>query len=212
MGAGLHRLAVFEHRHLVGVLGVGHAMGDHDHRLAAGLRQFADCVARISSSDSTSTLLVASSNTNTGEYVAGARRAMAMRWRWPPDEVGVRRTRSVMPRPSGWSAHEVGDAGLLEHVSQRRESTASDAASAYLAVIGQGHQKVLPRRCAGKQMAAGTDQGDGSGQCLAGQVGCLGAVQRERASVSGQRTGEQRGGRGLAGTGDADDGGELTGP
>lgn len=79
-----------------------------------------------------------------------------------------------------------------------------------LAVIGQSHQKVLTQST-GKQMATGTDQGDGSGERLSGQVGYLDVVQRKRALVSGQRAGKQRGSRGFAGTGDADDGGELTG-
>lgn len=60
-------------------------------------------------------------------------------------------------------------------------------------------------------MATGTDQGDGSGERLSGRVGYLDVVQRKRAFVSGQRAGKQRGSRGFAGTGDADDGGELTG-
>ena len=60
-------------------------------------------------------------------------------------------------------------------------------------------------------MATGTDQGDGSGERLSGRVGYLDVVQRKRALVSGQRAGKQRGSRGFAGTGDADDGGELTG-
>lgn len=60
-------------------------------------------------------------------------------------------------------------------------------------------------------MATGTDQGDGSGERLSGRVGYLDVVQRKRAFVSGQRAGKQRGSRGFVGTGDADDGGELTG-
>ncbi len=105
--------------------------------------------------------------------------------------------------------HEVGDTGLFERVPETGIHGVGRNVTV-LAVIRQSHQKVLTQST-GKQMATGTDQGDGSGERLSGRVGYLDVVQRKRFLVSGQRAGKQRGSRGFAGTGDADDGGELTG-
>lgn len=206
MRAGFHRLAVFEHHHLVGVLGVGHAMGDHDHRLAAGLHQFADGRENqfLGFHIHTAGGLVEYEHRRIMQKRTGDGDTLAL----ATGQVGGvglnRHVKAVRLR-----THEVGDTGLFERVPETGIHGVGRGFTV-LAVIGQSHQKVLTQST-GKQMATGTDQGDGSGERLSGQVGYLDAVQRKRALVSGQRTGKQRGSRGFAGTGDADDGGELTG-
>ena len=108
-------------------------------------------VARISSSDSTSTLLVASSNTNTGESCRSAR-AMAMRWRWPPDRLAASGS-IVMSRPSCCERTKSA-IRACSSVSQRRESTASDAASPFWPSSGKAIRRFSRRVPANRWLLA----------------------------------------------------------
>ena len=96
--------------------------------------------------------------------------------------------------------------------------------------VGGGHQQVLAQ-CAGEQVAAGGDQGHRGDHRVRAQITQFHGLQidrtqlrgirsravnrracgqRDRSLISGQRAGQQRGGRRLAGTGFAYDGGQRT--
>ena len=160
MGAPLNRLAVFEHHHLVSVFGVGHAMGDHNNRLAAGLCQFANCIQ----------------DQLFGFHVNAAGRLIEHKYR------RIMQERAGDGDALALAAGQVGGIGLNRHVQSVRLCVHEGGNARLLErgpqmgvhgirrirnlVIGQGHQKILAQ-CARKQMAAGTNHSDGSSQCFA---------------------------------------------
>ena len=94
--AVLHDAAAIEHHDAVEAAQGRQPVGDGDHRAARISRSSA---WRIASSDSLSSEDVASSSSRSGASFRKAR-AMAMRWRWPPDSRAPRSPTTV-EKPSG---------------------------------------------------------------------------------------------------------------
>jgi hypothetical protein len=95
VGALLDDAAVLQHHDAVGVLHRGQPVGNDQRGALPGValhgRSSAACTMR---SLSASSALVASSSSSSGGFFSMAR-AMAMRWRWPPDRRTPRSPRKV---------------------------------------------------------------------------------------------------------------------
>ena len=91
VGAAFHDAPAVQDEDLGGVLDRGEAVRDSTHGAAARRRSIASCTRR---SDSVSSALVASSRMRMGGSTSSAR-AIAMRWRWPPERRAPRSPSTV---------------------------------------------------------------------------------------------------------------------
>ena len=171
MPAGFDDLAVLDHQDAVGMHDGVQAM--RDRRWWCGPRQRCAIASCTSRSDSESSAAVASSSRMIGAFLISAR-AIAMRWRWPPDScsavfadrrvVAVRKRHDEVMRVGGLGRGDdlvLGRAGLAEG-----DVVADRAAE-------QKH--VLP------------DIGDLLAQRVARHVGDVLAVDRDRAAFRSRR-------------------------
>ncbi|KFI92579.1 hypothetical protein BSTEL_2162 [Bifidobacterium stellenboschense] len=202
--AGFDASAVIEDDDMVRVFGVGHAVRDHDDRPAVLVREVADRVEdeRLAFHVDAAGRLVEHVDPRVVQKGACDGDALAL----PAGQVrGVLFDHHV--ESIGLRAHEIVDAGTLQRLPHHRIRIRRGVV---VDPFRQRHREVVAQR-AGEQVAARADHRDGARQRLAGKRRDLDAGETQRAGVSGERAGEQRGGRRFAGTGDADDGGELAG-
>ena len=210
--AGFGHPTVVEHHHLVGGHGVRHAVRDHDH--GGGLRQFADRVQDhgLALGVHAAGGLIEDVDRGVAQQRTGDGQALALSAGQVRRIGGDRHIQSP-----GLLAHEVGDMRQFQCGPQF-----------VVGGLGGGHQQVLTQR-AGEQVAAGGDQGHHGDHRVRAQIAQFHGLQidriqlrgirsravnrracgqRDRSLISGQRAGQQRGGRRLAGAGFADDGGQ----
>ena len=183
MRAGLHGMTMVKHHHMIGTLGVGHTMRDHDHRPMLTMCQIVNGMQNQ---------ILAFHVHAAGRLVEHIHRAIMQQ-----------RTRygDALALPTG----KIRRIRLDDHVEfaglavDKTGDTRFDQRVPHCLLIGLriGHQQILAQ-CARKQVASGTDQRDRAGQRTWGKPRKFSAVDDDRPGIPGTYAGQQSGGRGLA--------------